>query len=149
MLADAYKIASDIKNAMPALGFYAIVPSSSATVTSFKSMIKASLPSFKHRLSSIKQRLDDYMTNDITNHQISGAGLSLIYVTSVNACMLEMAKYGGIVIDNADEYQGDADRRTWRLTPSRKCVYACKEIDDIDRTAIKCIDVIDKHVMSK
>ena len=152
MLADAYKIASDIKNAMPALKSDSMVASTSAVLASFKSKIIALLPPLKYQLSSITQRLDKYMTNDLVKHQISGASLLFNDVTSVNDCMIEMAKYVYFVIDNADVYEGNSVGLIWRWTPAsqtRNYVFAHEDIDDIVKAAGKCIDVIYKRVIPK
>ena len=152
MLADAYKIASDIKNAMPALRSDATVASTSAVVASFKSKIKASLPQLKHRLSSITQRLGNYIKNDLTKRLRSHARLPSNDMTLVNDCMIEMDKYVVAVIDNAGVYEGNDVSRIWRYTPAsqtRNYVFAHEDIDDILKAAVKCIDTIDKRDMSK
>ena len=152
MLADAYKIASDIKNAMPTLRSDAVIASTSAVIASFKSKIKSSLQPLKHRLSSVTHRLDNYMANDLIKFLRSHTYTSFKHMTSVKDCMIEMAAYVNAVIDNADVYEGDSCFTLWRYTPpgqinSYVCAY--QDIDNIAKAAIKCIDIIDKHVVRK
>ena len=138
---------------MPALRSDAMVPSTSAIVASFKAKIKASLPPLKDRLSSVAQRLDDYMTNDIFKYLRSRNYISFKPVASVNDCMIYMTKSVTVMIDNADVYEGHSfGGQLWRYEPSgqkNKCVSAYRDIDNMVKAAIKCIDVIDKHAMPK
>ena len=93
------------------------------------------------------------MKNNLTKHRRSHARLLVNYVTSVNDCMLEMATYVDIMIYNIDVYESN---RGWRIcrnyTPPGQrgsYIYAHQDIDNINKAAIKCIDIIDKHVMPK
>ena len=138
---------------MPALRSDATVPSTSAIVASFKAKIKASLPTLKDRLSSVGQRLDNYMTNDIFKYLRSRNYISFKPVASVNDCMIDMTKYVIVMIDNADMYEGHIfGGQLWRHEPSgrpSKCVSAYRDIDSIVKAAVKCIDTIDKRVIPK
>ena len=146
MLADAYKIASDIKNAMPALRSDSMTIPSRSVVASFKSKIKTLLPQLKYRLSLITRRLDNYIKNDLVEILGSYASLSLKHVTSVNDCMLEMVTFFVLVIENADVYRGSGRGAIYRdYTPPgqySRWIYAHQDIDYIDKAAIKCIDSI-------
>ena len=91
------------------------------------------------------------MTNDLTKLRRSRASLLLGYLTSVNDCMLEMIYYVAVMVDNAGAYSGGGIY-TWRLPlPGQRgsYIYAHQDIDNINKAAIKCIDIIDKHVMPK
>ena len=138
---------------MPALKSDATVPSTSAIVSSFKPKIKASKPPLKDRLSSVAQRLDNYMTNNIFKYLRSRNYISFKPVASVNDCMIDMTKYVTSVIDNADVYEGHSfGGQLWRYEPSGRrsqCVSAYRDIDSIVKAAVKCIDIIDKRVMPK
>ena len=159
MLADAYKIASDIKIAMPDLRAAAFSWLFDVRVSSFKSKIKVSLPPLKHLLSLITQRLDNYMTNDLVKYLRSRNYTSFNDTISVNDCMIEMTKYAAAMIDNADVYTGVSvsvgglsSHRIRRYTPpgqTRNYVYADQEIEAIIRAAVECIDIIDKRAMPK
>ena len=137
---------------MPALASDAIVYPTSALVASFKSKIKASLLLLKHRLSSITQRLDNYMANDIFKYRRSLYRLTLKHLKSVNDYMIDIIKYVGVMIDNADVYEGDDVDWIWRWTPPGQTshrVFAHQDINRIFKAAIKCIDIIGKHTMPK
>ena len=151
MLADAYKIASDIKNVMADLRFDANTIPTSSGVASFRLEIKSSLPPLKHRLSSITQRLNNFIKRDLTKFSRSHASLSLDCMT-VYDYISDMVKYVNVMIDNADVYTSDGYSPLWRYTPpvqTSSYVMAHYDIADIAKTAIECIDIIGKLVIPK
>ena len=92
------------------------------------------------------------MANDIVKLSKSHASLLLNEMTSVKDCLPQMATCVDVLADNADVYEGGANHRIWRRTSpgqSNSYVYAHQDIDCIDDTVTKCIDVIVNYVMSK
>ena len=92
------------------------------------------------------------MTSDLTKHLRSHASLLFDCMISVKKRMLAMTKYVHIVIDNADVYESSNDDRIKRYASrgqNRNCVYASTDIYHIDKAAVECIDIIDKHAMPK
>ena len=69
---------------------------------------------------------------------------SIKYMISVNGCLLDMKTYFDVIIDNADVYYG-VGKRIKSKTPSGGIAYASNYIDNIDRVAINCIEIIDNH----
>ena len=92
------------------------------------------------------------MTNDLPKNLRSHASLPSNDMASVNACMIEVAKYVDAMIGNAGVYEGNSVGLIWRWTPAnqtRNYVLALEDMDDIVKAAIKCIDIIDKRVIPK
>ena len=92
------------------------------------------------------------MTNDIFKYLRSRNYISFKPVASVNDCMIDMTTRVDVVTDSADVYEGAALLRIGRRTPpgqNDSWIFAFGDIDNIDKAAIKCIDIIDKHVMPK
>ena len=88
------------------------------------------------------------MTSDLAKYQRSHASLSLNYMASVKDCMLEMTKHANVMIDNADAYSGGGIYIGRLALPGQRgSIYAHQDIDYLVRAAVKCIDIIDKHVI--
>ena len=137
MLADAYKIASDIKQATTKL----INEVSSA---SFESKIKTSLGPLKQRLASMRKRFANFMVKDLVKFLISHTYVSFRHMTPVNDCIIDMIKYVDVMIDNADKYYYD-DEFTTRYSSEVGFVDTYEDFDNIDNPAIKCIKIIEKQ----
>ena len=153
MLADAYKIASDIKNVMPDLIYDAIATIGNRKAAGlFKPKLKASMPPLKHRLSSIVERLGIYMTTDLVKYLISHTYISFKHMALVKDCLLEMTKYVDAMIYYGAEYGGNESYYYYRREPPGQTStydYAHRDLDGIVKAAVKCIDIIDKRVMPK
>ena len=68
---------------------------------------------------------------------------------SVNDCVIEIAKYVNVMIDNADACKGDQLNFIWRDTSPYQVLFGYEDIGYIDKAASKCIDTLEKHVTPK
>ena len=66
------------------------------------------------------------------------------YITSLIDCVSEMNKYLDFIIDNAGSYYYDLWRGIIRNKSSGGIVYASNDIDNINKAAIKFMEIIDK-----
>ena len=80
--------------------------------------------------------------NDVVKHLRSSNYASIKHVASVQACIPDMIVYVDVMIDNADVYYGSIG--TVFRTSSSGFVSASDDIDNIDRAAIICVEIIEK-----
>ena len=136
MLADAYKIASDIKQATPSLR-------NDTNVESFKTKIVSVQP-LKQSLASIRHRFDICMPKNLVKLAKLRKYENIKHMMAVNECISDMIKFVDIVIDNTDVYdqmQGYIRRKISSVSNSNSNI----DIGNIQQAAIKCIDIIEKH----
>ena len=139
MLADAYKIASDIRQAMP--------DAYDKDISQFKSKLK-SLHPIKKTLASISQKFENYMTNDLVKFITSRNYTSFKHMISVNDCISDIIKYVGIKIDNAGVHD-EGSYAIERKTSTRSYAYAEDDIDKINMAAVKCVNIVDNYYKLK
>ena len=132
MLADAYKIASDIKEAKPDLRFLNLLLD--------KSKLKAYCLSLKMPLISICDRFDTYTANESSSR-----------MTSVSEYLLKMITYVDVMIDNSDVYFDDGSKfySILRRTSPRKAAIAYDDIENIHEAAVDCINIIEMSNIHK
>ena len=113
--------------------------------------LKAYCQSLKKPVHMLQGRIENFDTNYLSAHLASSDMHDIIKtMAAVNKLVLDMSKYLDVVIDNADVYYYDHTFGMARRVPTSLYVaYAYKDIGNIEEAAIKCIDVIDDHIMPK
>ena len=112
--------------------------SDSSGLVAFKSLVYALNP-IKQTVESILYRINYYVANQAE-----------VMMESVNECVSDIIRYLDIMIDNADEYyEGMFSSNIIRYSSEAGIKYASNDISYIDKAAIKCIDIIDKHNSAK
>ena len=133
MLADAYKIASDINQAMSILN--------TSDLEYFKSELKI-LGSLKQTLISIGHRFDNSMPKYLCMFAKSRKYESIMCIISANDCLPDMIRHIDLMIDNADAYYYSIYHDIVRDLPKVGESLAEYDIDQIMEVSIECIDAI-------
>ena len=116
-------------------------------LSSLKSKITTTLKPLNQCLSSLSLLIINHSMNDVVKHLRSRGYASLKNFVSVCECLLDMVTYIDVVIDNADVYYYSIG--IVRRTPASGFVSASDDIDNIEKAASRCIDIVDTHAMPK
>ena len=94
----------------------------------------------------LEQRIEAYHASRLVPRQIWATIHHVVgIVAAAYDCVSDMMEYIDAMVYYADMYYRDDDGWIIRVPLTGDCAYAANDIENIEKTAIKCIDIIENH----